>query len=80
MKINSITKYNVQNNNPNFKASLQLSGNTNLLVNDGVATLQEFVSRIGSRGDVIDIALPMSNKITKNNAKANIAHWLIDIE
>ena len=76
MKVNSITKYNVQNNKPSFNASLQLSGNTNLLVNDGVATLQEFVSRIGSRGDFIDIALPMSNKITKNNAKANIAGWV----
>ena len=76
MKINSITKNNVQNNNPNFNARLQLSGNTDLLVNDGVATLQDVVSRIGTKGDIIDIALPITNKFNKGKANVNIAGYV----
>ena len=76
MKINSITKNNIQNNNPNFNARLQLSGNTNLLVNEGVATLQDVVSRIGTKKDIIDIALPIANSFNKGKANVNIAGYV----
>ena len=76
MKINLITKNNVQNNNPNFNARLQLSGNTNLLANNGVETLKGVVSRLGTKADIIDIALPISNRFVKNKANANIAGYV----
>lgn len=71
MKINSI-----QNNNPNFNAKLQLRGNTELIANDGVNKLKEVASKIGSESDIIDIAIPMSNKFIKNKADLNIAGYV----
>ena len=76
MKINSIKEQNIQGNQPNFKAKLQLKGNTNLLVNDGVETLKEIVSRIGAKTDIIDIALPISNRFSKGKANVNIAGYV----
>ena len=75
MRINSIKEYNI-NNNPNFKAKLQISGNTNLLTSSQIDTLKEFGSRIGTKADVIDIALPITKKTSKSIANANIAGWV----
>ena len=76
MKINPIKEYNNQNNKPNFKAKLQISGNTNLLTSSQIDTLKEFGSRIGTKADVIDIALPITKKTSKSIANANIAGWV----
>ena len=76
VKINSITEHNAQNNKLNFKAKLQISGNTNLLTSIEADTLKEFGSRIGSKVDVIDIALPITKKTSKSIANANIAGWV----
>ena len=76
MLINSIKEYNNQNNKPNFKAKLQISGNTNLLTSSQIDTLKEFGSRIGTKADVIDIALPITKKTSKSIANANIAGWV----
>ena len=42
MRINPLKEYNNQNNKPNFKAKLQISGNTNLLTSSQIDTLKEF--------------------------------------
>ena len=76
MKINPLKEYNNQNNKPNFKAKLQISGNTNLLTSSQIDTLKEFGSRIGTKADVIDIALPITKKTSKSIANANIAGWV----
>ena len=76
MRINPLKEYNNQNNKPNFKAKLQISGNTNLLTSSQIDTLKEFGSRIGTKADVIDIALPITKKTSKSIANANIAGWV----
>lgn len=76
MRINPTKEYNIKNNNPNFKAKLQISGNTNLLTSSQIDTLKEFGSRIGTKADVIDIALPITKKNSKSIANANIAEWV----
>lgn len=75
MKVSSINN-NYQQNKPSFKAKLQLSGNTTLIANEGVAKLQDVVSRIGSKTDIIDIALPISNRFSKGKANVNIAGYV----
>ena len=75
MKVQAINN-NYQQNKPNFKAKLQLSGNTNLITNDSVAKLQDVVSRIGTKEDVIDIALPLATKFSKGLANVNIAGYV----
>ena len=75
MKVQAINN-NYQQNKPNFKAKLQLKGNTGLVANDGVETLKEIVSRIGSKTDIIDIALPISNRFSKGKANVNIAGYV----
>lgn len=76
VKINPLKEYNIQKNKPNFKAKLQISGNTNLLTSSQIDTLKEFGSRIGTKADVIDIALPITKKNSKSIANANIAGWV----
>ena len=76
MKINSIREHNIYGNKQNFKASLQLNGNTKLIPKDGIETLKEVVSRIGAKNDVIDIALPMANKFRNNKTNVNIAGYV----
>ena len=71
-----IINNNYQQNKPSFKAKLQLKGNTGLVANDGVETLKEIVSRIGSKTDIIDIALPISNRFSKGKANVNIAGYV----
>ena len=75
MKIQIINN-NYQQNKPSFKAKLQLKENTGLVANDGVETLKEIVSRIGSKTDIIDIALPISNRFSKGKANVNIAGYV----
>ena len=62
MKINSITKNNVQNNNPNFNARLQLSGNIKLLNTENIKSLKSTVENIGAKSDIIAINLPETLK------------------
>lgn len=62
MKINSITKNNVQNNNPNFNARLQLSGNIKLLNTENIKSLKSTVENIGAKSDIIAIKLPETLK------------------
>ena len=50
MQISSIQ----QTQNTNFKAKLQLTGNTSLLKNEQTQALKTIVDKIGSKTDIID--------------------------
>ena len=52
----------IQQNNTNFKARLQLSGNTKLLNSENVKCLKNTVENIGTKSDIISIKLPETLK------------------
>ena len=68
MQISSIQ----QTQNTNFKAKLQLTGNTSLLKNEQTQALKTIVDKIGSKTDIIDVNL--SEKI-KTKGLIPIAVW-----
>ena len=52
----------IQQNNTNFKAQMQLSGNVELINNQQKETLKKIIDKLGSKTDIFDINL--SDKLT----------------